>query len=74
MYLTRPAFGGKVLLYRKSFIQRLRFKSDGADGVGPQAKKTLRKEMQNIWRIFQDMKIPSSYSSMNFLTKYKLLT
>ena len=74
MYLTRPAFGGKVLLYRKSFIQRLRFKSDGADGVGPQAKKTLRKEMQNIWRIFQDMKIPSSYSSMNFLTQYKLLT
>ena len=51
MYLTRPAFGGKVLLYRKSFIQRLRFKSDGADGVGPQAKKTLRKEMQNIWRV-----------------------
>ena len=46
MYLTGPAFGGKVLLYRKSFIQRLRFKSDGADGAGPQAKKTLRKGMK----------------------------
>ena len=64
MYLTRPAFGGKVLLYRKSFIQRLRFKSDGADGAGPQAKKTLRKGMKNL----------ENFQDMNIVTQCKLLT
>ena len=47
------AFVGKVSLYRKSFIQRFRLKSDGADDAKPEAKKTLRKENTETFAFFR---------------------
>ena len=47
------AFVGKVSLYRKSFIQRFRLKSDGADDAKPEAKKTLRKENTETFALFR---------------------
>ena len=50
------AFVGKVSLYRKSFIQRFRLKSDGADDAKPEAKKTLRKENTETFALFRRKK------------------
>ena len=47
------AFVGKVSLYRKSFIQRFRLKSDGADDAKPEARKTLRKENTETFALFK---------------------